>query len=337
MSKTSSVPKFVSYLGMSTSVATRPTAQVRSARAKGIYAALASAMFLGMTPVFGKQAILLGAAPLAVVAMRTIFAAMLLFLAIFIFERRFLYIYPAGLLGCLLAGWINGLGSLFYYSALARIDASVGHLLYSLYPLFLLLWFSLDHQPPGRLTLIRLVLVVPSVYLLTQARSGQLDLIGIGQMLVAAALYALHIPINQRVLYEMPAPTVTLYTLISMSAVVVPVYLFSGVGALPVGSQVWWPILGLTLVTFLSRLMLFLGVKHLGGMQTALLGLSEILVAVFLSYVWLGERFSQSQWIGASLLVLSLMLVIFERPSGHKDHLTGWLSWLHPPSIPKEQ
>ena len=99
------------------------------------------------------------------------------------------------------------------------------------------------------------------------------------------------------------------------------------------GSQVWWPILGLTLVTFLSRLMLFLGVKHLGGMQTALLGLSEILVAVLLSYMWLGERFSQSQWIGALLLILSLMLVIFEKPSGHKNHPSGWLSWLHPPSL----
>ncbi len=33
-------------------------------------------------------------------------------------------------------------------------------------------------------------------------------------MLGAAALYALHLPINQRVLYEVPAPTVTLYTLL---------------------------------------------------------------------------------------------------------------------------
>ena len=38
--------------------------------------------------------------------------------------------------------------------------------------------------------------------------------------------------------------------------------------------------LGLTLVTFFSRLTLFLGVKHLGGMQTALLGLGELLVTL---------------------------------------------------------
>jgi len=306
------------------------------ARAKGIYAALASAIFLGMAPVFGKQAILSGASPLAVVALRTLLAAVLLFCALLLFDRRYLYIYPAGLLGCLLAGWINGVGSLFYYSALARVDASVGHMLYSLYPIFLLIWLSLDHQPAGRLTIFRLLLVVPAIYLLTQAQGGQVDLIGTGQMLVAAALYALHIPINQRVLYEMPSPTVTVYTLLSMSTIVVPVYLFSGAGAFPAGYQVWWPILGLTLVTFLSRLTLFMGVKHLGGMQTALLGLSELLVAVFLSYLWLGERFSYSQWVGAILLSLSLLMVIFERPASQKNHLTGWLSWLRARNAPSD-
>ena len=51
-------------------------------------------------------------------------------------------------------------------------------------------------------------------------------------MLGAAALYALHLPINQRVLYEVPAPTVTLYTLLAMSAVVVPAYLVFDPGAI---------------------------------------------------------------------------------------------------------
>jgi drug/metabolite transporter (DMT)-like permease len=305
-------------------------------RSKGIYAALASAVFMGMTPVFGKQAILAGASPLAVVALRTLLAALLLFCALCLFDRRDLYIYPAGLLGCLLAGWTNGIGSLFYYSALARLDASVGHLLYSLYPLFLLLWLSLDRQPISRLTLFRLVMVVPAVYLLTQASRGQVDLIGTSQMLIAAALYALHIPINQRVLYEMPAPTVTVYTLLAMGTIVGPVYLLAGVDSLPGEYQFWGPILGLTLVTFLSRLTLFLGVKHIGGMQTALLGLSELLVAIFLSFQWLGERFSMTQWTGAILLAVCLLLVIFEKPTKRNIHMSGWLSWIRAHNLPSE-
>ncbi|MGW8249197.1 MAG: EamA family transporter, partial [Anaerolineales bacterium] len=230
-------------------------------RALGIYAAISSAIFLGMTPIFGKQAILYGASPLAVVATRTLLAFVLLMLVMRLFYRQHLYIYPAGLLGCLLAGAINGIGSIFYYSSLGRIEAGVGQLLYSLYPLFLVLWLSLDHQLPGRLTIIRLILALCAVYLLVGIDNSSTDIIGVLEMLIASALYALHIPINQRVLYDMPAPTVTLYTLLAMSIVVTPAFLLSPNAALPVYLPVWMPIIGLTLVTFFSRVTLFLGVK----------------------------------------------------------------------------
>jgi drug/metabolite transporter (DMT)-like permease len=319
--------------------------QNASQKSLGIYAALASAFFMGMAPVFGKQAILLGLPPLAVVAVRTILAAIFLLCVMLLFYRKFLFIYPAGLLGCLLAGWINGLGSLFYYSALARIDAGLGHLLYSFYPLFLVLWLSLDKQPPSRLTVIRLTLAVPAIILLTQADSGKLDPFGVVMMLIASALYALHLPINQRVLYDMPAPTVTLYTLIAMSSIVVPAFLisgslgFDGSALIRVPSRslnYWWPVLGLAFATFFSRLMLFTGVKHLGGMQAAFLGLSEMLVSVLLAQLWLGERFTAAQWLGALILVASLALVGLERPPAKKISTGGFLGWLRPAGDPSE-
>ena len=331
--------------------------KLMNAHSQGIFAALASAFFLGAAPVFGRQAILLGLSPLAVVAIRTLLAALLLLGVMFIFYRPFLYIYPAGLLGCLLAGWVNGFGSLFYYSSLGHIGAGVGQLLYSLYPLFLALWLALDNQTPTRLTILRMCLVLPAVFLLVDtSASQQVSLIGVVEMLIASALYALHLPINQRVLYDMPAPTVTVYTLLAMSAIVVPTYLFSGAlsGAelqstavalttagtwqtsLEAFAPFWWPILGLTAVTFLSRLTLFLGVKHLGGMQTALLGLGELLVTVGLAHLWLGESLTTRQWLGAILLVVTLMLVGLEKPTPRKLGSDGFLSWLRPAGLPGE-
>lgn len=324
-----------------------------SAQMAGISASLGSALFLGLAPVFGRQAILFGLPPLAVVAMRTAFAALLLLAVMFFFYRQFLFIYPAGLLGCVIAGWLNGLGSLFYYSALGRISASLGQMLYALYPLFLVIWLLLDRQKPSRLTILRLLLILPALALLTQTRSGPVDWIGVLQMLIASALYALHLPVNQRVLYEMPAPTVTLYTLLAMSAIVVPTYLFSGnAGALieilqhqsalsaagtPVAlTRVLTPVLGLTLVTFFSRLTLFLGVKHLGGMQTALLGLSELLVTLLFSHLMLGESFSLLQWMGAGLLVISLGMVALEKTPAPQLSPGGFLSFLRPPGLPPD-
>jgi drug/metabolite transporter (DMT)-like permease len=304
----------------------------RAGQIKGIQAALASALLLGLAPVFGKQAITHGFSPLAVVAFRTSMAAGLLLLIVAIFRRQFLFIYPAGLLGCTLAGTLNGLGSLFYYFALERLSVSVGQLLYSLYPVFLVIWLVIDRQPPSRLTYYRIGFALLGIILITSSSSIQMDWIGVILMLCASIMYAIHLPINQRVLYDIPAPTVTLYTLIAMSLVTVPAYLIFDRHLPPTGTP-WTPILALTMVTFFSRLMLFLGIKNLGGMQTALLGLSELIVSITLSHYWLHESLSSIQWIGAVFLGLSLLLIGFERIQPEKNHVRGLLSWLRPPEI----
>ncbi len=127
---------------------------MQKGRSTGIIAALSSAVFLGFTPVFGKLAINFGFSPLAVVAFRTSMAAGLVLVFVILFYRPYLYIFPVGLLGCLLAGVINGLGSILYYMALTRLSASVGQMLYSLYPFFVAIWLILDKQSPKSLIIL---------------------------------------------------------------------------------------------------------------------------------------------------------------------------------------
>ena len=308
-------------------------------RTTGVISSLASALFLGFAPVFGKAAIDLGFSPLFVVAVRTSLAALLLFLIVVIFRRHYLYIFPAGLLGCMLAGMLNGAGSILYYQSLSHLSASVGQLIYSVYPLFVALWLILDNQPPSRLTILRMGMALVAILLLTVQEFSSTDLIGILFMFGASALYALHIPINQRVLYEIPAPTVTLYTLFAMSAVVLPAFLIFDRNFPQPDSQ-YGPLVGLTLVTFFSRLTLFLGVKHLGGMQAALLGLAELFVTILASHFLLGEQLTILQWIGAIILSLSLLLFGYEKNAPTRRS-GGWLSWISSPkpniTIPFDQ
>jgi drug/metabolite transporter (DMT)-like permease len=301
----------------------------------GLRAAVTSSLFLGLAPVFGKLAIRLGLPPLFVVATRTILAAVLLLFFILVWKRQYLYIYPAGLLGCILAGWLNGMGSLLYYSALGRIDASLGQVIYSLYPFFVTLWLWLDHQRPSRLTAFRLLMIAPALILLLAGDHHSIDIQGVLLMLGASALYALHLPVNQRVLYDMPAPTVTMYTLAAMSATVLPALFFINFKVVP-ASQSWLALLGVTLVTFFSRLTLFLGVKHLGGLQTALLGLGELLVTLFFSRLILNEYLNTYQWVGVIILIASQALVKLEKPQKHWQSSGGWLSWLRPPGNPPD-
>lgn len=309
-----------------------------TAHTRGILSGLASAILLGLSPVFGRFAISqTGVSPFFVVAFRSISATLLLFFIVLIFKRKFLYIYPLGLLGCFFAGALNGIGSVLYYLALSRLTASVGQFIYSFYPIFVVFWLVLDQHKIGKITVLRLLISLPGiVLLLAQGKSGKVDWIGALMMFGAALLYALHLIVNQRILYEAPAPTVTFYTLLSMSLFVLIAWLIFG-RTIPDQSAGWTPLIMMAVILFLSRITLFLGVKNLGGIQTAILGLGELLTTILLAIIWLQESLTTIQWIGAGFLLISLILAGFDKPVTTTRPAKGILSWLNPPKVPTTQ
>jgi drug/metabolite transporter (DMT)-like permease len=298
----------------------------------GIIAAASSAILLGLTPILGKISLQLGFSPLFIVTFRSILATVLVFLFLFIFNRSFLRIYSLGLIGCILAGAVNGLGSILFYSALSLLDASIGQLLYSFYPLMVAFWLLLDRQTLTRLTIVRLSISIFGAVLLIGASAKGVSIQGAVMMLGAAALYGLHLIINQKVLYEAPTPTVTFYTLLSM-AVTVSIFYLVFDRKIPPSTANLQPVIILGVITALSRVLLFLGVKKIGGMETALLGLGELLVTVLAAQIFLGETLTGIQWFGAGLLLLSLILVGFDRLPPQKRRLKGLLSWLTPTEV----
>lgn len=296
------------------------------AQAQGIAAALLSAIVLGLAPTFGKQAINAGTPPLSVVGLRTLLATLSLWLLFGLRPawRRYFYIYPVGLWGCFAAGVINGLGSLMYYSGLARLDASLAQMLYTLYPIFLTLLLRLEGYAVSRFTLFRLALALLAAFLLTQHGLAQTDWLGAALMVGAGLFYAAHLAVNQRVLYDVPAPTVALYTLTAMAVTVAAGYVVAGAPALPPSTGAWQAVMLLTVVTVISRISLFMGVKRLGGVQTALIGLSELLVTVLSAFLLLGEKLSALQWLGAALLAASVLLVARESRLGSLPTPRPW-------------
>jgi drug/metabolite transporter (DMT)-like permease len=285
---------------------------LQQAKRNGIRAALLSALALGTAPILGKVAYASGMNPYSLTAVRTLLAAGALWLFFLSTKknRKFIYIYPAGIMISAAAGALNGLSSLLYYNGLTMIDAGVGQMLYSLYPLFVVIIRRLDGQRVSNWTKVRLVLALTAVVLIVAPKGGTVDLLGAALMLGAGVMYAAHLAVSQRVLYEMPAPTVTLYVLTSMTAVVCAAYVLHGPSTIPASGLP--PTMMLAGITVASRLLMFLGVKKLGSIQTALLGVTEILVTLVLSIFILNEQLAARQWVGAAILVSSLLLIIFE-------------------------
>lgn len=280
---------------------------------EGIFWALLSPVFLGAIPIFAKLAYATGADVLTVVAFRTIFAAAFLWTAVLLFARRYIHSSTPGILSSLLAGGVNGIGSLFYYASLNRIDASIGQLLNISYLIFVTILLRLIGHSVSRMTMLRTGMAILAIYLLTAGGLFMPDWVGAGMMLVAAFTYAFQLVLSQRIMYDVPAPTMTLYAISAMAGVVTFAWLLFPTRLTAVPPAGWEAIFLMGLVTAVSRLTLFLGVKKLGSLQTALLGVLEVIVSIALAILFLGERLTVVQWLGALVLLGSILLVRYER------------------------
>jgi len=282
--------------------------------AQGHTGAVLSPIFLGLSPFFAKIAYQAGAKACTVIAMRMILAAAVLWVFYLLFARKFIRSWWLGITISALAGIINGLGSICYYQGLARIDASLASILNITYLIFVTLLLRILGQAISRLGLFRLALAMTAVYLLSLTKSASVDPLGVVLLLIGSLAYAIQLVIGQRVLYDIPAPTMTLYSVSAMALVVTIAWLFNGGPELAsLNQRGWYALLAFAGVTALSRLTLFQGVKQMGSVQTATLGVSEVLVTVLFSMLFLGESLVAQQWLGAALMVLSVALLVAEK------------------------
>jgi len=278
--------------------------------AQAVATVFATPVLLGMAPIFGKLAINTGADPFSVAALRTIMAVAILWGAYLLLFRKYIFIYPAGLMGCIVIGAINGIGSLFYYGGLGILDASLAQLINGMYLVFAVMLARIGGQKADVRTLMRVGAAILALAMITGLGTGIIDWTGVGFMLANALMFAGTVTLSQYVLYEMPAPTATLYILSTMAVVVTVVWLAVGQPMTPeVVQNAMPPIILLGLSTALSRLAMFAGVKFMGGMQTAVLAITEIAVAVTLAMIFLGDTLTPMQWVGVAILGLTLLLV----------------------------
>lgn len=290
-----------------------PVSNSRKKWQLGLLWGLLSPLFLGTVPILAKVSYAAGVNVLTVVAFRTVIAAVFMWLGMFIFKRNLIRSSLPAVASSMLAGAINGLGSIFFYNSLTRIDASLGQLVNISYLIFVTIFLRLAGQAISFITILRTMLAVGAIYLLTRGGAGPDDWLGVGMMLFAAITYAIQLVLSQRILLDIPAPTMTLYAITAMAVVVTIAWFIAPTNLLLVSTEGWQAIGLMALVTALSRLTLFLGVKAMGSMQTALLGVFEVVVTIVIAAVFLGERLTGLQWVGAAILLASIFMVRFEK------------------------
>ncbi|HOU12467.1 MAG TPA: DMT family transporter [Anaerolineae bacterium] len=274
-------------------------------RMSGVSSGLLASFLLGWAPILGKFAYRANVAPLTLAALRTMVAAIFLWIVYLLFWRRRIILRWSAALNCLLVGMFNGIGSLFYYSGLSRLDASRASLLGALYPVWVMLFLSASGQTIRRLTLLRLAISLAGAVLVTSPwmMSSLTDYLGVMLMLAYAGLNGWYLVMGQWVLADVPSQSGALYILTGMAATVALARIIGGGVVLPISTAGWGAIVALGLTTALSRLAMFFSLEKLGGVQTAILNLTELAVSLTLAFIFLGDRLAWYQWVGAILLL----------------------------------
>jgi drug/metabolite transporter (DMT)-like permease len=276
----------------------------------GLFVALLANMALGLNSTFAKFAYRAGMDPNTLTAMRLGVAAVVLW-ALFITRwQPLISISRQALLGCIVMGAANFVAQISYYWGLTRINASIGTLIFYLYPAVVILLLRLRGEALTTRRLARLGIAVMGVALLVDITGKRVDMIGVLLVLITILTYALHLVIGQFVVRDVPARTVALYVISTMALLAAGERLALGGSPLPVTWAGWWPVLGIGLLgTVVARLAMFTAIKRVGSTQLSLLGVVEPLITVAVARVFLGETLAPIQWVGGGLVLASLLLV----------------------------
>jgi drug/metabolite transporter (DMT)-like permease len=285
-----------------------PYQQKQEGRSKGgVYSGLLAAFLLGWAPVLGKFAYKEQVKPIDLAVFRTIIAAIFLWLLYLLFWRKRILIRLQDIGSCLLVGAVNGVGSLFYYNGLGRLDASRAALLGATIPIWVVAFLSASGQKTRMITLFQLIASLIGALLVTSpwVMGNQTDYLGVMLMIASAAVNGWYFVMGQWVLSEIPSRSATLY-IISGMAITVTLIKFISIPSLTVLHTPitgWYFIIILGLTTALSRMAMFFSLEKLGGAQTAIINLTELTVSLALAFVILGDRLYWYQWVGAVLLL----------------------------------
>ena len=289
---------------------TRLRQRLSTPQAIGWILALIATLFFSMATPTVRWVILAGANPVSVVLARMILATSLVGGTIMAVKPGLIAPGWRGVWLSLLAGVINGAGMLIYFMALTRMSASITAMLLATGPLMVLSLLALRGE---KLTLrhgVRVILALAGVYLLI-GPGGEIDMIGVGLVLLATACFSLHLTMIQWYLRPYDALTVNFYANAGMLLMIVVWWQIQGRPWLIPSAGVWGAVIGLAvLATVVARLSMVAAVNRIGGGQMSLLSSLEILLAVIWAMIFLGERLSIVAWVGGGLILLSAVLAV---------------------------
>ena len=288
----------------------------------GLGLALVSAATFGTSGSFARSLIEAGWSPAAAVAARISLAALILAVpAVLAARGRWLSLRRN-------AGMVTAFGliavagcQVFFFNAVQHLSVGVALLIEYLGTVLVVGWLWVRRgQAPRRLTVAGSVAAVAGLALvLDLVGGGSLDPIGVVWALAAAVGLAVYFVLSSRHGDGVPAVTVAGF---GMGVGAVALLGLGGLGLLPMhatfgtvdvaGHRTTWlaPVIGLSLVAAAIAYVAGIGAaRRLGPKLASFVGLTEVVFAVLIAWLLLGELPTGAQLVGGMLIVAGVALV----------------------------
>jgi drug/metabolite transporter (DMT)-like permease len=294
----------------------------------GVVLALVSASSFGLSGALARSLLDLGWSPTAVVATRVGGAFLVLLLPSLLLLRRIGLPTGRQSVRMLAYGVVAiALAQLCYFSAVQYLSVGVALLLEYLAPVILIAWhWARTQRRPAGPVLAGAGLSIVGLAFVLDLRTGlTLSPVGVAWGLGAALCLSAYFLLSEDKGTDAPIHPLLLTTagtgigaailLAAAAAGILPLAAQTGVTALAGRTVGWWlPVLLLILISaVLAYPSGIVAVRRLGSSLASFVSLTEVIFAVVLAFVLLGQRPGLMQLLGGVLILVGIALV--QRPA----------------------
>lgn len=288
-----------------------------SSSAKGYLFAILSAVSYGTNPIFALPLYHDGMDVSTVLLMRYAIGTLVMFLMVFVHNRKSLVIGGKDLGGLSIMGVLMVLSSITLFASYDYLSAGIASTLLFFYPVMVsLIMAFLYKERLGWRKITCLIIAFIGVATLSKGDDGTgISWWGFTLVMLSSFSYSLYLVyINRGPMKHLSSSVVTFYVMAVGFMVLIANSALAGGLHFPQHAWSWLNILGLGIFpTLVSLWSTSQAISLIGSTQTAIFGAMEPLTAVVLGILILGETLTLMPAIGMVLIFGSVTLLIMQR------------------------
>lgn len=206
--------------------------------------------------------------------------------------------------------------SWFYFIASQYTGTGLAMVIFFSYPIIVALasWIK-NRETINAVTIFTLIFMMTGLFFLRDSSAHQFNMIGIFFGIVAAICYAFYVMGSKRISsITVNSNVLTIMVSLGCAFIFLMLSISSHSFVFPHSMKSWLYLLALgILATALPIQLMLEGLKYVSSMRASIISVLEPLVTVFVGVLLLNESISYLQILGVSIILISALLIQFQR------------------------